>query len=52
MALAGALDITGEAGGPPVVPGVQVADIGGGAMWAVTGILLALAARQHTTIVP
>lgn len=48
MALAGALDITGEAGGHPVAPGVQVADIGGGAMWAVTGILLALAARDRT----
>ncbi len=48
MALAGALDLTGDAGGPPVVPGVQVADLGGGAMWALAGILVALLARQQT----
>jgi crotonobetainyl-CoA:carnitine CoA-transferase CaiB-like acyl-CoA transferase len=30
------------------IPGVQIADIAGGAMQAVTGILLALAAREKT----
>lgn len=41
---AGVLDMIGEKGGIPVIPGVQIADISGG-MSAVTGILLALIAR-------
>lgn len=45
---AGVLGVTGAAGGPPVIPGVQIADIGGGTLMAVTGILAALLARQHT----
>jgi crotonobetainyl-CoA:carnitine CoA-transferase CaiB-like acyl-CoA transferase len=45
---AGVLGVTGPAGGPPVIPGVQVADIGGGTLMAVIGILAALLARQHT----
>ncbi|GAB6152078.1 CaiB/BaiF CoA-transferase family protein [Desulfosporosinus burensis] len=48
MALSGALGLTGQAGGVPVSPAVQVADIGGGALMAVTGILSAYIARQHT----
>ena len=48
QALAGILDITGEEGGPPVIPGTQIADLAGGAMQAVIGVLLALAARAQT----
>jgi crotonobetainyl-CoA:carnitine CoA-transferase CaiB-like acyl-CoA transferase len=48
LARAGVLGLTGPAGGPPQVPGVQMADIGGGALFAVTGILAALHARQIT----
>ncbi len=48
QALGGTLDITGEEGGPPVIPGVQIADLAGGAMQAVIGVLLALAARAQT----
>jgi len=48
MALGGALDITGSEGGPPVIPGVQVADLAGGALQAVVGVLLALTARSRT----
>jgi crotonobetainyl-CoA:carnitine CoA-transferase CaiB-like acyl-CoA transferase len=48
MALGGVLDTTGAEGGPPVIPGVQVADLAGGAMQAVIGVLLALAARART----
>ncbi|HLK50738.1 MAG TPA: CaiB/BaiF CoA-transferase family protein [Bryobacteraceae bacterium] len=48
QALAGILEITGEPGGAPVVPGVQIADLAGGAMQAVIGVLLALAARTRT----
>ena len=48
QALGGTLDITGEEGGPPVIPGVQIADLAGGAMQAVIGVLLALTARTRT----
>ncbi|MDQ0286305.1 crotonobetainyl-CoA:carnitine CoA-transferase CaiB-like acyl-CoA transferase [Desulfofundulus luciae] len=40
MAVAGALGLTGHRDGPPVLPGVQVADLSGGLM-AVVGILAA-----------
>jgi len=48
LALGGALDLTGVCGGPPAIPGIQIADLAGGAMQAVTGVLLALAARAKT----
>jgi crotonobetainyl-CoA:carnitine CoA-transferase CaiB-like acyl-CoA transferase len=48
IAIAGLLDLTGTAGGPPAIPGTQVADIAGGSMQAVMGILLALLARERT----
>ncbi|KGK89639.1 hypothetical protein DP73_09905 [Desulfosporosinus sp. HMP52] len=48
LALSGALGLTGTAEGPPVPPAVQVADIGGGALMAVAGILSAYIARQAT----
>lgn len=48
LGYAGVLGMTGNAGGPPVVPGVQIADIGGGALTAAAGILLALLARERT----
>jgi crotonobetainyl-CoA:carnitine CoA-transferase CaiB-like acyl-CoA transferase len=48
QALGGSLDLTGEEGGPPVIPGVQIADLAGGAMQAVIGVLLALTARART----
>ena len=44
LAAAGILDLIGPADGPPSIPGVQIADIGGGSMNAVIGILLALVA--------
>jgi crotonobetainyl-CoA:carnitine CoA-transferase CaiB-like acyl-CoA transferase len=47
LAEAGVLAITGEPDGPPVVPGVQVADLFA-AQNAVIGILLALRARKRT----
>lgn len=46
MALAGALALGGERDGPPVTPGVQVADIAGGALWATIRILAALRSEQ------
>jgi crotonobetainyl-CoA:carnitine CoA-transferase CaiB-like acyl-CoA transferase len=48
LGFAGVLDVTGTAGGPPVVPGVQIADIGGGTLMAAVGILAALWAREET----
>ena len=48
MSLGGALDGIGACGGPPAIPGIQIADLAGGAMQAVTGVLLALAARART----
>jgi len=44
----GVLGITGPAGGPPVVPGVQVGDLAGGGMAAAIGILAALVERDRT----
>jgi crotonobetainyl-CoA:carnitine CoA-transferase CaiB-like acyl-CoA transferase len=44
----GILGITGEKGKPPIIPGVQIADIGGGGMLAATSILAALIARTKT----
>lgn len=48
LALSGVLDLIGSADGPPSVPGVQIADVGGGAQLALIGILLALLARSTT----
>jgi crotonobetainyl-CoA:carnitine CoA-transferase CaiB-like acyl-CoA transferase len=48
LALSGVLDLMGEGEGPPVLAGIQIADIAGGSMQAVIGILLALEARHRT----
>ena len=48
MGFAGAASITGPRGGPPIVPGVQVSDIGGGALMGVAGVLAALFDRERT----
>lgn len=48
LSYAGMLDLQGVRGGPPFVPAVQVADIGGGALMAGMGILMALLARDRT----
>lgn len=45
---AGILNLIGEKGGRPIIPGVQIADIAGGTMNAAVGILLALFAREKT----
>ena len=47
IAAAGVLDLIGSREGPPVIPGVQLADIAGG-MNAAVGILMALLARERT----
>jgi crotonobetainyl-CoA:carnitine CoA-transferase CaiB-like acyl-CoA transferase len=48
LARCGALGYGGEAGGPPAMAGVQVADIGGGSLFALVGILAALHERHRT----
>jgi len=48
LALSGVLDLMGERDRPPSLPGIQIADLAGGSMQAVIGILLALQARVHT----
>ena len=45
---AGILDLIGQADSSPAIPGVQIADVAGGGMNAVIGILLALVARNQT----
>lgn len=48
IALAGVLGMTGPAGGAPQMPGVQIADLAGGALWGATAILGALVGRHRT----
>jgi len=48
LGLNGVLSLGGEAGGPPVQPGVQVADLGGGALMAAMGIMVALRERERS----
>lgn len=48
LARAGVLGITGTAAGTPVVPGVQVGDIGAGSLGAVAAILAGLRLRDRT----
>ena len=48
LGYAGVLEFIGPEGGPPVLPGVQIADIGGGAQMAAIGILAAVIARDRT----
>lgn len=48
MALAGALQLFGKAGEGPIVPGLSIADQGGGSLMAAFGILAAVLARGQT----
>lgn len=48
LARAGVLSITGSGGGAPAIPGVQMADIGGGAQSAVIAILAALRRAEQS----
>ena len=48
QALAGLLDLSAEKQGSPQMPAVQVADITGGTMMALSGILMALYQRERT----
>jgi crotonobetainyl-CoA:carnitine CoA-transferase CaiB-like acyl-CoA transferase len=48
LSYAGMLELQGERNQKPTPPVVQVADLGGGALMAAVGILLAMQARQQT----
>jgi crotonobetainyl-CoA:carnitine CoA-transferase CaiB-like acyl-CoA transferase len=48
IGMVGVLGLSGERDGPPVQPGAQIADIGGGALMAAFGILAALRERDRS----
>ena len=48
IALAGVLGMSGAAGAEPQIPGVQIGDLAGGALWGAVGILAALVERGRT----
>jgi alpha-methylacyl-CoA racemase len=48
LGLNGLLGLTGDAGGPPVQAGGQIADLGGGALMAAFGIMAALRERERS----
>jgi alpha-methylacyl-CoA racemase len=48
LARSGLLGLFGPPGGPPVVPAVQVADVGGGSLPGVIAVLAAVLERQRT----
>jgi crotonobetainyl-CoA:carnitine CoA-transferase CaiB-like acyl-CoA transferase len=48
LGLNGVLAVSGEADGPPIQAGAQIADLGGGALMAAFGILAALRERDRS----
>lgn len=48
LSVAGVLDLIGEKDHPPSIPGIQIADMAGGGLNAVIGILMALHVRHQT----
>ena len=48
IGIGGILGLTGPQGGPPAIPGIQIADLVAGGLYSVIGILTALMARQNT----
>jgi alpha-methylacyl-CoA racemase len=48
LGLGGLLGLTGDADGPPVQAAGQIADLGGGALMAAVGILVALRERERS----
>ena len=48
LGLNGLLGLTGDADGPPVQSAGQIADLGGGALMAAVGILIALRERERS----
>ena len=50
LSLGGLLELLGNPDGAPLIPGIQIGDLAGGALPAVIGILVALRARDQTKL--
>jgi alpha-methylacyl-CoA racemase len=48
LSLAGIIGMTGTSDGHPAIPGIQVADLAGGALLAIAGLLAAVIQREKT----
>lgn len=48
LSTTGILDLIGSYKGAPVIPGIQIADVGGGSLWSAFSIMAALFAREKT----
>jgi crotonobetainyl-CoA:carnitine CoA-transferase CaiB-like acyl-CoA transferase len=48
LALAGIIGMTGSRSGEPAIPGVQIADLAGGSLWALVTLLAAMLERERT----
>lgn len=48
LSIGGILELMGSKGGPPIIPCVQIADIGGGGLMAAIAILTAIIHRERT----
>jgi alpha-methylacyl-CoA racemase len=48
LSLAGIIGVTGTKEGESVIPGIQIADLAGGSLMAMTGLLAAVIQRQNT----
>lgn len=48
LSIAGVLGLIGERGGKPVIPGIQIADVGSGTLVTTLSILAALMARERS----
>lgn len=48
LSLAGIIGMTGTTNGEPAIPGVQIADLAGGSLMAVAGLLAALLQREKS----
>lgn len=48
LSLAGIIGMTGTKDGTPAIPGIQIADLAGGSLLALTGLLAAIIQREKT----
>lgn len=48
LSLAGVIGMTGTSDGVPAIPGVQIADLAGGSLMALTGLFAAVMSREAT----
>lgn len=48
LSLSGVLDTIGQVDSAPMLPGIQIADLGGGAQWSLIALLLAILQKKNT----